>query len=202
MKAPNPMLTLPSFKPWNWKDKDTNAVKPLLEKGSLEVEDIPWVGLGIEYPELFEFYNKQEINFDNFFDRAVRNLGMIKVSRALISRRYRIMQVYNSYFACEKILDQNFMKSLHEELKTDLLLVGLPRKGEMLVTDFSKPGNAKKLRTLVEARYAEELKRPALTKTLFLIKNGKILGIALDHVMALGDREKKSFFSRLVGVLF
>lgn len=174
-------IILPSFKPFDWAEKDEMLCVPLLDSKIEGYEDIPLVAFGIDHPEAFEFISNKN-SLEPIKEIAYENILAEDAKILLIDTELPFLVVTNSYFACEKILDKEFMLYLSEKLGAEFLAIGLPRKGEMFVTNaINSIENISRFRFIVENKYEEINERPSLSKTLFLVQDGLISGIMIPR---------------------
>ncbi len=191
-------LIMPNLKPANWEQAKAILCTPLLDRmGNLA--DIPLIAFGYDRPDHFEFIpaGKLPLPEDEIRTAAMDN---ICAEQATVDESdmggFKMMVVTGSYFAAEKILDTNFMQQMQHRLDAPLLAVSIPRKGTMYIANGVMPTD--QLNTVcrvTEMKYNENEREPALSKQVFTVQNGDVVGL----LNMATSTKKGGFFSRLFG---
>jgi hypothetical protein len=88
----------------------------------------------------------------------------------------RIIVVSGSFYAAEKVLDREFMRSLHDDLGADLIAAAAPARGCLLVGKITdEPISIARFAQLARARYAESGGR-SISPAVLLVSDGRVAG--------------------------
>ena len=88
----------------------------------------------------------------------------------------RIIVVSGSFYAAEKVLDREFMRSLHDDLGADLIAAAAPARGCLLVGKITdEPVSIARFAQLARARYDESGGR-SISPAVLLVSDGRVAG--------------------------
>ena len=88
----------------------------------------------------------------------------------------RIIVVSGSFYAAEKVLDREFMRSLHDDLGADLIAAAAPARGCLLVGKITdEPVSIARFAELARARYDESGGR-SISPAVLLVSDGRVAG--------------------------
>jgi hypothetical protein len=88
----------------------------------------------------------------------------------------RIIVVSGSFYAAEKVLDREFMRSLHDDLGADLIAAAAPARGCLLVGKITdEPVSIARFAELARARYDEGGGR-SISPAVLLVSDGRVAG--------------------------
>ncbi len=106
--------------------------------------------------------------------------------------------VHGGYFAAEKVLDQAFMKEMHERVGAEILLAAMPEKGRLMIANglASPETTTGALMAVALGAFERNEGGRQISPTVFLISEGKVCGIAQVSTEPEPPK-KKGFFSRL-----
>jgi hypothetical protein len=110
--------------------------------------------------------------------------------------------VSGSFFATEKLLDPAFMRAQAARLGTDLLAVGVPRRGLMLLAPATSPALVSSLMTVVAREYEQGASR-GISPLLLVVQDGNVVGLARPGDETEGGeaapagRKRPGFLARL-----
>ena len=121
---------------------------------------------------------------DAAFDEALLNLGDEGVQCEEIEiADISVIMVSGNFYAAEKILDREFMQSLHDELGSNLLAASVPARGCLLVTaDYHDNASLARFSAIARARHEDGGGR-AISPAVLLVENGRVAG----YVRGPGD---------------
>lgn len=92
----------------------------------------------------------------------------------------KIAFVIGHEYACEKILDKEFMIGVSKKLGAYSLMVGIPFKGHLIATDANSELRLK-FPAVIKNYYANPQQDP-ISENVFLIENGEITAMAGEHI--------------------
>ena len=88
----------------------------------------------------------------------------------------RIIVVSGSFYAAEKVLDREFMRSLHDDLGADLIAAAAPARGCLLVGKITdEPVSIARFAELARARYDASGGR-SISPAVLLVSDGRVAG--------------------------
>lgn len=162
--------------------------RPLIgDQGPL---DLPVVVCGIDGESTFGMIRREALAkaVDEAFDEALLNLGDEHVQCEEIEiAGLEIIMVSGNFYAAEKILDREFMKSLHDALGSDLLAASTPARGCLLVTaDFRDHAALARFSAIARARHEDGGGR-AISPAVLLVERGRVAG----YVRGPGDPDDR-----------
>ena len=198
LEAGPALLTL---KPSDWPGSEQAVCEPMMVDWEKIGCDVPLIVYGDDRPNSFAMYTKdgeREKNIPELRRRATANLVDIAVGIEPVALdELRFLVVHGSYYAAEKILDVEFMKTLHVRIGSEVLAAAVPRKGELLVTNaVVQPPTMFGFLSIVEGSHKKKDGPPPLSPTVFLVQEGKISGVVRPSE-ATPPPPKKGFLKRL-----
>jgi hypothetical protein len=148
--------------------------------------DLPVVVCGIDGESTFGMIRREALAkpVDAAFDEALVNLGDEGVQCEEIEiADISVIMVSGNFYAAEKILDREFMQSLHDELGSNLLAASVPARGCLLVTaDYHDNASLARFSAIARARHEDGGGR-AISPAVLLVENGRVAG----YVRGPGD---------------
>jgi hypothetical protein len=174
-----PMLTL---KPADWDGRAEAVSRPLLEG----FPESPLVAFGTDLPNTFAILTTRGASGGEAHDvaaleaKALETLRTIEVSveDLEVTEALRLMVVSGDYFACEKLLDRDFMRGLEARAGSPLLAAGIPAKGLLLVTSaVVQPETMGGFMAICEGRYNDAAPRERVSPAVFLVQEGAVCGV-------------------------
>jgi HEAT repeat protein len=186
MSSDKPLL--PALKPKDWQAKEDAICQPLVV--DQESSYMPWLAFGYDLPHTFQFLSANDLHegasprqIDLMKQAALRNLRerparwQTENIKLGLFKRLRMLLCTGDYLAAERILDDGFMLEAHKLLKTEMLAVGIPRRGLLLATNTNGPKeHLKRFGAAVSAQY-HRADSPPITPLLFLVVEGQIVGL-------------------------
>ncbi len=117
----------------NLKSGDTSreqgVCRDLFEGAPPNDPSIPLVFLGHDQPNSFAYLPVGSEKVDESFHEALRNLARVQVEVEQHEiAGLSVLVASRDFYASEKILDENFMKGLHQPLNAELLAAAVPTK--------------------------------------------------------------------------
>lgn len=171
----------PILKPGNWVGVKAGALKQTI-LGTQENPELV-IAFGYDAPTNFVFLTPKDIEgkdpnvlLQEAFDNLESYLQDFEVSATLNNR---VLLASGKDFSSEKILCKSHMMKAHELLKSNELLVSIPRRRCMMVT--SKHENKELLNTFIrlhkDAWEDDSYGNPPIMYALFIVVDGQIEGI-------------------------
>jgi hypothetical protein len=207
---PNPperpvLLTL---KAMNWDGHEEMRCQPLFTPTDPKAL-VPWVVYGEDLPHSFRYFTKEETREQELSElhaRALENLKAIHMEpERLELLGSPLLVVLGHHYTAEKVMDVEFMRSLHERLGADWLMVGIPRRGSLIAAKArGETSFVQGFRFVCEKQFRRGDFEP-LCPTPLLLHEGKISGIASEKevraALSGGVPAKPwwGFFRRLFG---
>ncbi len=170
---------LPNLKAPDWPQRELVVCQPLVDEGDWKPGELPLIAYGNDRPHTFGLLHKNSLpapDLPALRKEAIANLAQVGVAvEELEVLGLRLRVIHDSYFAAEKILDRDFMRSLAVLLDAQMLAVAIPRKCMMVVADATQ-SDIPKLVAIARGKFAEDAEEPALVPTVFLLHDGLIAG--------------------------
>jgi uncharacterized protein YtpQ (UPF0354 family) len=193
---------LPCLKPFKWVGRDKTVCRLLWERQTSE--HMPWLAVGRDHPQTFEFINTDRLSTMNATEKTLEAQALVNLAARPLTwnemdvdvaggKRLRMLGGGGDYFAAEHIADPDAMADVQRRLKAKELLVGIPRRGIIFATSADQDQQvATVFAGLVAMQYLQE-ETPAISPMLFVVKDGVIVGILesiADEALAkLVDRQ-------------
>ena len=195
------LLTL---KPSDWGMRDEMVQEPLAADLEVAGADVPLVAYGHDRPNTFAMIKKDAPDtpaLEALREEALRNLREVPVQVEKVELPDLTFHVvYGSYFAGEKILDRTFMQELHGRVGAPLLAAAVPEKGRMFVTSALAPAtNMVAFIALANGTYSKNDGGRQICPTVFIVSEGRIVGVAKPGGSEPDPEKKKGFFGRIFG---
>ncbi|HEY1547120.1 MAG TPA: hypothetical protein VGG28_04845 [Kofleriaceae bacterium] len=181
--------------------------------------DLPIVVCGIDGDSTYGMLRREALPKppDRALDEAIANLEseVVQCDEIAIGDT-AIVIVTGSFYAAEKLLDREFMRSMHRALSADLLAAATPARGCLLVSAIvDEPAAIARFSGLARSRYDEAGGR-SISPAVVLVSDGRVAGYVrgpnderessstMDHKRADTAREapaekKRGFLRRLFG---
>ena len=152
--------------------------------------DLPIVVCGIDGESTFGMLRREALPKppDEALAEAVANLADEEVQcDELDVGSTPILVVSGSFYAAEKLLDREFMRSLHHTLAADLLAAATPSRGCLLVTAvIDEPAAIARFANLARTRHDESGGR-SISPAILLVSDGRVAG----YVRGPGDHDRE-----------
>ena len=171
----------PVLKPGSWQGIDQGAVVSTLVPG----KDQPKVVIGFAYdaPDNLIFLTHGQLGnrtgkevIGEAFNNIEKYDTKFEISQKLEGR---VLFSSGSDFASERILSESHMKKAHELLGANELLVSVPRRTCMMVSNYNETNKALRQQTIALHKRAwnePEYGNEQITDILFVVAEGKIVG--------------------------
>jgi hypothetical protein len=149
--------------------------------------DLPIVVCGIDGESTFGMLRREALPKppDEALEEAIANVAYEDVQcDELVIGDDTIVIVTGSFYAAEKLLDREFMRTLHRDLGADLLAAATPARGCLLVAALTdEPATIARFANLTRARHDESGGR-SISPAVMLVSDGRVAG----YVRGPGDR--------------
>lgn len=184
-----------AFKPADWADQV--VCTRLLDKEVPGIPAPPIIAYGRDYPNTFAYYHRDNEGGEDveaLRAEALENLSGIEVEVDVIEvgDDLELVSVHGSFFAAEKVLDQAFMLEMHERVGSDLLAVGIPKKGLMLVTGaIQDPETIGGFVRICEHEFDSD-PGGALYPLPLLVQDGEVVGVAVPKIEGEDEDEDEA----------
>jgi hypothetical protein len=166
-----------------WRGKDGVVARPLWREPSAYV---PWLALGYELQPSFQLLSRDrapegrspsELESEALANLRQRPASWQELELDLGGFRQLRMLVASDDFTAERILDPTFLLEAQRGLDASGLLVGIPRRGFLVVTALDT--NVERVHTFgaVAATQFQSGESAAVSPALFTVKNGQIVGV-------------------------
>jgi hypothetical protein len=199
---------LPSLRPREDAVRHSFLWTPLIEA---ESDAVPVIAYGNDSPTAFGLMTSPDSDgrLDEVRSAALTNIRAqeVEVEVQETGDGEPVAVVTGSFFATEKLLDPVFMRAQARRLGADVLAVGVPRRGLMLVAPVTSPGMLSGMMTLVAHEYEQGGSR-AISPLLLVVQDGEVIGLARPSEepddSEKGEpppavRKRPGFFARLFG---
>jgi hypothetical protein len=185
--AEQPQLLLPILKDAEWKFSNNTVSRKLV--ADMESPYMPWLSFGYDHPTAFEFLRAGESAFD-----ASRNLTIIE-RRAVenlrarphqwtrsdfnlgIFRKLSLLICEGDFFSAEQMLDVEFMRQAQQALRTTMLAVGIPCRGNLMVMNGNSSNELLGRFSAVVAMQYRRAESAQITPMVFMMQDGVIVGV-------------------------
>jgi len=191
----------PILKDGGWALAESCACFPLLDSAGLGANggSVPLVAFGYQREGTFSFLSKGDVKggemtgIPELLNRTLGNLKERnlewKVAKFKLGWLSRIEVVFaqGDALAAERILDETFLRRIHEHFRAETVLVGVPRRGLLLATIAhfkDRPLNA--FCSLVASEYRRH-GQPSISPVPMVVRNCRIIGL----VEGLEDAAKR-----------
>ena len=138
--------------------------------------DLPIIVCGVDGETTFGLLRKEAIGKtpEQAFAEAYSNLAEEDVQCDEVASG--ILLVSGSFYAAEKLLDREFMRSLHDDLGADLLAAAAPARGCLLVGRITdNPAAIARFAELTRSRHDESGGR-SISPAVMLVSDGRVAG--------------------------
>ncbi len=167
----------PILKPGDWVGIKAGALRQNLI-GDKENPKLV-VGFGYDAPNNFVFLNysdyQEREKLEQMVGQAYDNLYNFEVTFNEVVPN-KVIIIDGQDFCSEKILDTKFMKALQDKMGGDKLVVSIPRRRCMMVTNaFEEDGIFEQFLSVHNKTWSDEsYGNPQIINSLFVVKNGEI----------------------------
>ncbi|MFN0252163.1 MAG: hypothetical protein ACKV2T_35130 [Kofleriaceae bacterium] len=144
--------------------------------------DLPIVVCGVDGENTFGMMRKEVLgpSPDDAMERAIANLATEDVeTEELHADGMVIVVVTGGFYAAEKLLDEAFMRSLHDELGAYMLAAATPARGLLLVTDAGESTHLARFAQIAQLRFDDSGGR-AISPAVMLVTDGKVTGCVAE----------------------
>ena len=167
----------PILKPGDWIGIKAGALRQTL----IGDKDNPKlvVGFGYDAPNNFVFLNYSDYQdrekLENMVEQAYDNLYQYEVTLNEVVPN-KVIIIDGQDFCSEKILDTNFMKALQTKMGGDKLVVSIPRRRCMMVTNsFEDESIFNQFLSVHNNTWSDDsYGNPQIINSLFVLKDGEI----------------------------
>jgi hypothetical protein len=168
---------MPSLRARNSVEVDDAIWRPLVTDDRAR-PDLPIVVCGVDGENTFGMMRKEALatSPDDPMVRALANLADESVeTEELHADGMVILVVSGGFYAAEKLLDESFMRSLHDELGAYMLAAATPARGLLLVTDAGESTHLARFAEIARLRFEDSGGR-AISPAVMLVTDGKVTG--------------------------
>lgn len=169
---------MPSLRDRRSIELDDVIWRPLLAEPGRDLRELPIIVCGVDGENTFGMLNRAALDrpADELMAEALANLADEQVEgEELHADDMMILIVTGSFYAAEKILDEEFMRTLHRELHATVLAAATPARGLLLVTSADDAAHLAKFTALARMRHDDSGPR-AITAAVMLVTDGLISG--------------------------
>ena len=155
---------------------------PLLPELPQEAGPSPLLTLVRDLPSAVQFIpsDTSDDELALLHEQAGENLSSIEVDVQVVeSEGRKILVVGGHYFASEKVLDSEFMKSLEEQLGVERMAASVPGRGMLFATSGDDDETIVMLAGLAHQAHADVDPSDQISPGVFLIENGKPIGFTV-----------------------
>lgn len=171
---------MPSLRDRRTVDVDELVWRTLLETSA---DELPIVVCGIDGENTFGMIRRAALDRtpDEAMAEALRNLADDAVDVEQVrDESLPIIVVSGSFYASEKLLDRDFLLSMHQRLRADILAAAVPLRGLLLLTSANiDPTQMARFIDVVEDRYEAGGGR-AISPAVLLVSDGEVTGFVHD----------------------
>jgi hypothetical protein len=181
--ASDPLL--PCLKEHNWQGRAQTVCRPLWSQDSAYM---PWLAFGYDHPHTFEFIGKNKLADLNTTAEALEAQALANLRARPVSwqpldvnvpnaTELRMLLAMDDFLVAERIADRDFMQQAHGTLNAPALLVGIPRRGMLMVTRADQNATmVNAFGALVAGQFSEAETAP-ISPMLFAMQDGNIVGV-------------------------
>jgi hypothetical protein len=161
--------------------------KPVVADDLSAPHDLPIVVCGVDGESTFGMLRREALPKppDAALAEAIANVAAEQVQCDIVGDS--IIVVTGSFYAAEKLLDREFMRTLHRDLGADLLAVATPARGCLLVGALDdEPATIARFAGLARARHDNSGGR-SISPAVMLVADGRVAG----YVRGPEDRDRE-----------
>lgn len=175
-------VVYPALRAKEWAGKATSICGPLLaDSPKTEGVNIPLVALVHDLPETTRSIPQPDSDAEgtDLKRQAAISIAALEVSVEELELGDMTLAITGSYYASEKILDAQFMKSLQARLGCDKLAVTVPVRGAAFVTAAEAPVEQLAMFAQFSAfQYEEAPPKERISEVIFLFEEGRPVAFA------------------------
>jgi hypothetical protein len=168
---------MPSLRHRRDVELDEIVWRPVLaEHGARE---LPIIVCGVDGESTFGMIRREALERtpDDALDDAIANVATEAVTDELLRfGELVVLAVTGSFYAAEKLLDREFMRSLHRRLDSNILVASTPARGLLMVSvAHDEPAQLARFTTLSHMRYDDAGGR-AISPAVMIVSDGHVVG--------------------------
>lgn len=170
---------VPVLQPASWERLAEHVHQPLLSEP--EGAELPVVACAYDHPESYEFVQRTSVEElqtteEELLDRARRSIRDREATWAPMEVPGESLEMLVCEGPAEKVLDPAFMQDAQRRLDTDLLVVGVPTRGLLLVADGrADEETIAKFAAGVDGQY-QRAEAPPVSPTVMAFRDGEPVG--------------------------
>jgi hypothetical protein len=173
---------MPILKPAGYRQNEKLFFRELL----LDSTAAPVVAFGIDQGNRVAYQGAAdeadlEQRLPSLRDEALKNLSIVEVRIDIRDAEgSRIAFVVGAEYASEKILDQEFMKTIAEKLGVSGLLVGIPFRGTLVAVEANSSIRMKF--PAIIKKYFDNPQGEPVSDKVFLVKEGQVIAMGGEKI--------------------
>jgi hypothetical protein len=190
---------LPFIKSYSWHKDDALVLKEQL----LDFDQSPVIGIGEETEAAIKFMEAS--NAESFAaeleakkTEALNNLKKLDIAYEVqVLNGSKVIVAKQDEHSCEKILDEQYLNKLHEELNSPQIAIGIPFQGLFIAISNNDTNLMQKFPDVIKKHY-DNPSADRISDRMFLSVNGKIVAYAGAEADAPGEaKEEVSFIQTM-----
>jgi len=178
----------PFLKAADWPQGEM-AVRRRLNVSNKEDPELPWIALGWDLPNNIVYVTRQDLadmgmSEEEVWEAALENLRKRKASWERVETdlsgtgvKVPMLGFQGDDLAAERVLDADFMREAQKLLNAESILVGIPRRGVLMVIDGKPPGLALVNFSGNVATLYQGGESAPITPLAFTMKDGEFTGL-------------------------
>jgi predicted transcriptional regulator len=164
-----------SFQPGSWPYRNEGLWTSLVKDNANVQPGLPIITFGEDTKDKLQNYPLTERNKElipALTEIAEANLRNIEVQ--IKDENIGVLFIHGHYYASEKLLDKEFMLSLHKRMNAEVLAASIPRKGVLFVSN-DMPG-LDNFKLITEMEYEKNKDEKPLSSSIFMVHQGRVQG--------------------------
>jgi hypothetical protein len=141
--------------------------------------DLPIIVCGVDGESTFGMIRREALESapDDALDDAIANVASEPVTDELLRfGELVVLAVTGSFYAAEKLLDRDFMQSLHRRLDAKILVASTPARGLLMVSvAHDDPAELARFTALSRMRYDDAGGR-SISPAVMIVSDGHVVG--------------------------
>ncbi|MEM7477353.1 MAG: hypothetical protein AAF483_20400 [Planctomycetota bacterium] len=183
------------LKPADWSLREMSLCKPLIKNSKEHPEaEMPLVAVVRDMPNTTQTipHTTSEEEAEALYEQAQTNVKNLEIEATEIDLGVKAIVLQGDYYACEKVLDDDFMRSMHAQLETPLLAVTLPVKGMALISNGAELTCVGTLYAIACGQFQEAPEQDRISKMVFVFEDGMPAGfVATDMFDEILESEEE-----------